>query len=264
MKRVLHAGLLGLTLGAITATSSPAATLWSTRESYLGPGTFYGPGAFTAKQELFPIRIEGMIWTTERDFVTPFVNNGGAAPNVPAEQAFRGPVDGRLSNGLRINENAETYPTNIAGLDLLVAVVDGGPHAGQQLAVTSENGEVVMTMDLALDMGTGEKGVVVLPLYGTTGSLVVPPSLQTQQGGRGIDQAGDLVAGTTIRGRIGDFNRDGWIDGTLVAVGTLPLDSPFFPGQPFAFARHFETDMPIEGETFGNVERLIAAAARRQ
>lgn len=239
-------------------------TLWSTPESYLGTGQFFGPGEFLEEQELFAVVIHNMTFVTERDFLTPFENNGPAEPNLCAEKAFRGEVDGRLSNGLLINENADTCLMNLAGVELLPAVVAGGPYMGQQISVTSDDGHVVMTMDLALDLGVGERGVVVLPFYGTTGSLEVPYSLQTQQGGKGIDRAGVLESGSVIHGRIGDFNGDGWIDGSLVAVGTLPLDSPIYPGQPYAMYRTFETDIPIAGAVFGNVRELVGETAAEE
>ncbi|HEY6808582.1 MAG TPA: hypothetical protein VI356_21370 [Myxococcales bacterium] len=251
MKRQLVAGAALLLAG--TAGSAGALTLFSTPNSYMKSGKFYGPGAIETDQDLFPVVIRNMIFVTERDFVTPFFNNGGAAPNILAEQKFRGPVDGRLADGSLINENVDIWPAKIAGVDVLIAVVYGGPHFGEQLSVVNEDGEVVMTMDLAIDFGIGPKGVVHVPFYGTTGTVVVPPSLQSLSGGKGVDQAGPFPSGTTLTGRIGDFNHDGYIDGTLVSVGSLPLDSPFFPGQPYVIARNFETDIAIDGALFGVV-----------
>jgi hypothetical protein len=253
-------GAAGVML-AVSGGQSGAISLFSTSETYLGTGKFHGPGSYLEEQVLFPTVIRHMVWTTEKDFVTPFFNNGPAEPNTTGERSFRGPVDGKLSNGWLINENVDIYPSSIAGTPVLFAVVDSGPHNGQQLTVTSDQGEVVMTMDLGLDLGIGAKGVVRLPFYGTTGTLVVPYSLQTQAGGKGIDQAGKFPSGTKLTGRVGDFNHDGWIDGTIVAVGTLPLDSPIYPGQPYVIERYFETDIPIKGAVFGNVKELQQPAA---
>jgi hypothetical protein len=108
-----------------------------------------------------------------------------------------------------------------------------------------------MAMDLTIDLGIGPRGIIKIPFYGTTGTVTVPPSLQTQNGDKGVDQAGKLPSGTTIAGRVGDFNRDGYIDGTLVAVGVMPLTSPIYPGQPFAMVRNFETDIPVGGLVVG-------------
>jgi hypothetical protein len=251
--------VLAALLAAALAAPLEAATLYSTPDSYLGSGRFYGPGSYTEPQPLFPVVIRNMVWITEKDFVTPFFNNGAAEPNILAEKGTRGVVDGKLSNGLLINENADIYPAKVAGTDVVIAIVNGGPHNGLQVSSTTPTGEVTMTMDLALDLGVGEKGVVRLPFYGTTGSLTVPYSIQTQQGGKGVDQAGELASGSVVTGRIGDFNDDGWIDGTLVAVNTMPLDSPLYPGQPYVIVRHFETDIPIDGALYGNVEALKRA-----
>ena len=80
----------------------------------------------------------------------------------------------------------------------------------------------------------------------------MPASLQTESGGKGVDQAGKLASGTTIAGRVGDFNHDGYIGGTLVAVGVMPLTSPIYPGQPFAMIRNFATDIPVDGAVVGS------------
>lgn len=263
---------LSLALAGLLAPSTPAATMFSTADSYLGSGTFYGPGAYMEEEPLFPVVIRDMIWVTERDFVTPFVNNGAAPPNTSGEEQFyrdrpsgadpeQRRVDGRLSNGLRINENADISMSRIAGVQVLFAAVDGADYNGAQAAVAGDDGQVVMTMDFALDLGIGPKGVVRMPFYGTTGTLVVPHSLQTQMGGKGVDQAGRLVSGSKLTGRIGDFNADGRIDGTIIAAANLPLDSPIYPGQPYVIVRHFETDIPIDGSRYGDVKALLSGAA---
>ena len=228
-----------------------AATLWSNHTSYLGPGLFYGPGTFTAEQPLFEIQLNNLSFFTPVDFVTPYFNNGPSLPNHCGESAFRGPVDGRLSNGLAFNENADMCLAVIAGTKILVGVIPGGPHKGQQYNVALDNGDIIMTMDLGLDLGIGEDGIIILPFFGTTGSLKVPYSLQTIGGERGVDQAGIFASGTILSGRIGDFNGDGWIDGTLVAVGNMPLNSLLYPGQPYAMHRNFETNIPINGLLYG-------------
>jgi len=229
-----------------------AVTLWSTPDSFLGPGKFYGPGAYTQDQELFPVVIRNMIFVSKINFVTPFFNNGGAFPNIRGELEFEGSADGKLSNGTKINENVDSGMTILAGLKLLPAIIEDGHFRGEQVSVTREDNTVIMVMDLAIDMGIGERGVIKLPFYGTTGTVTVPYSLQTQMGEQGVDQAGILKSGTKITGRIGDFNGDGWIDGTLVGTGTFPLDSIVYPGQPYAMQRHFETNILIKGTVFGD------------
>jgi hypothetical protein len=229
-----------------------AVTLWSTPDSFLGPGNFYGPGAYTEEQELFPVVIRNMIFVSKVNFVTPFFNNGSAVPNIRGELEFKGNADGKLSDGTKINENVDIGVATIAGLKLLPAIIDGGHLRGEQVAITFEDNTIIMVMDLAIDMGIGERGVIKFPFYGTTGTVTVPYSLQTQMGEQGVDQAGILKSGTKITGRIGDFNEDGCIDGTLVGTGTFPLDSIVYPGQPYVMQRHFETNILIKGTVFGS------------
>jgi hypothetical protein len=242
-------------LGGLLATGGMhaawAVNLWSTADSYLGTGYFFGPGAYLEPTPLFPVKLRNMGFTTPQNFVTPFWNNGAADPNVSAEKDFP-PVDGLLSDGSKINENVDLGTFTLAGTRFLPAVAEGGEYLGQQMAETAPDGNVTMKMDLLLDLGIGPKGVIRIPFKGTTGTVSVSGPLQTAQGATAAGQAGPLKTGDTISGRIGDFNNDGFIDGTLVAVGVMPLSSPVYPGQPFAMARNFETDIPINGAVFGS------------
>ena len=248
--------------GPLLFASVPAGayTLWSTDQTYLGTGEFHGPGTNMDNGPLFATIIRNMSFVNTLDFVTPFINNGAAEPNICGEKEMTGPVDGKLSDGSEINENVETCAATVAGTKLLPAVISGGPHFGQQTSVTLDSGDVVMTMDLAIDLGAGAKSVSKVPFYGSTGEIVVPQSLQTQRGEKGVDQAGIHKSGTRLRGRVGDFNNDGWIDGTIVAAGNMPLDSLFYPGQPYVIVRYFETDIPIRGELSSNIKAMKAKA----
>ncbi|MDD5034910.1 MAG: hypothetical protein PHE55_09145 [Methylococcaceae bacterium] len=247
----MRAFLLGGLLLAGCAPASWAANLWSIPTSYLGTGYFFGPGAYMTPTPLFPVMIRNMAFTSTQNFVTPFWNNGAEEPNVKSEKDFP-PVDGLLSDGTRINENVDLGTFTLAGTRFLPAVGEGGEFFGQQQAMTSADGNVTMVMDLVLDLGIGPKGVIRLPFHGTTGTLAIPGPLTNPQGASGASQAGPLKTGETISGRIGDFNGDGFIDGTLVAVGVMPLTSPVYPGQPFAMSRNFETDIPIDGAVYGS------------
>jgi len=247
--------LLGCALSAIWASGAWAATLWSVETSYLGTGLFFGPGAFPTPTPLFPVMLRNLAFTSDRDFVTPFWNNGAAPPNVQAEADFP-PVDGLLSDGSKINENVDLGTFTLAGARFLPAVSAGGEFSGQQLAVTMVDGNLVMAMDLALDLGIGPKGVIRFPFYGTTGTVTIPAPLP---GTQGAARAGPLQTGETIAGRVGDFNNDGYIDGTLVAVGVMPMSSPVYPGQPWAMSRNFETDIPIDGARFGSPRQVNEA-----
>ena len=255
---ILAAGLSALPV------SLSAANLWSTPESYLGPGLFFGPGALEGASPLFPVVIRQMAFNSERDFVTPFFNNLGALPNL--RDANGEELDGTLADGSLLNENVTTESFLIGGVTLMPFVADTGHFEGEQRSVTGTDGNVTMMMDLLLDLGIGERGIIKLPFYGTTGVVTVPHSLQTVAGGQGIDQAGPIASGRTIAGRIGDFNGDGYIDGTIVAAGTMPMSSPVYPGQPYALTRNFETDIALDGSVMGSAqavhESYVATSAK--
>ncbi len=202
--------------------------------------------------------IRNMAFTSDRDFVTPFWNNGGEASNIAAETDFP-PVDGRLSDGTLINENVDLGTFTLAGTRFLPAIGEGGEFSGQQVTVTMVDGNLVMVMDLILDLGIGPRGVIRLPFYGTTGTLTIPGPHVTTGGPVGPKQVGPLQTGETVSGRIGDFNGDGYIDGTLVAVGVMPLSSPIYPGQPYALSRNFETDIHIDVLVHGSAKDVNKA-----
>lgn len=228
---------------------SSAANLWSTDNSHLGPGLFFGPGAYEAPTKLFAATIRNMAFHTDVGFITPFFNNGSASPNLLVNGLK---FDGVLADGSLVNENVQLEEFVVAGMKMQPFVANNGAFRGEQITVTEADGDVIMTMDLVLDMGIGERGIIAVPFYGTTGTLKIPPSLQTAGGAQGVDQAGRLKSGDIIAGRIGDFNGDGYIDGTLVAVGNMPMSSPVFPGQPYALSRNFETDIALDGTIMGS------------
>jgi hypothetical protein len=122
-----------------------------------------------------------------------------------------------------------------------------------------EDGNIIMVMNLALDLGIGERGVIRMPFYGTTGTVTVPEPLPSPTGAPSPAQAGPLRSGETIAGRIGDFDGDGYIDGTLVAAGVMPPSSPIYPGQPWVMVRNFETDVRIDGALSGSAQTVNAA-----
>jgi hypothetical protein len=241
----------------LLAGTAQAATMFSVQDSYMGPGKFYGPGRLR-DTEIFDVKITGIGFTAPAHYVTPFANNGAAEPNLCGERELGRTPTGVLSDGVtRINENVDACRFMLNDSGVLVAVVDGGGHEGQQVAVTLEDhGEItmIMTMDFAIDMGVGKGGVIRLPFYGTTGEVVVPESLQTQMGIEGgVELAGSLRPGDKIRGRLGDYDGNGVLDGAIVVAGNIPLDSIFMPGAPYALIRYFETDVPYQGAVVGKL-----------
>jgi len=253
MKRLSVGSALLIVLAVVLATAPVEAyKMFSKSTTFKGAGTFYGPGNLP-ESPLFDVVIETITFASPTHMITPFFNNGGAAPNVCAQETFFKPPTGTLSDRVtRINENVNVCHWVLAGFPVLAAVVDGGVHAGEQLADLHEDGTMTMTMEFAFDLGEGR--VMKLPFNATTGTLKIPPSLQTQRGQPGgIDQAGPYKTGDTITGRLGDYDNDGLIDGAVVVVGNIPLESPFFPGAPYALIRYFVTDMPAKGVLVGRL-----------
>lgn len=262
LSRRRRPALAAVLLGALALPGEPiaAATMYSSKKSFMGAGTFWGPGVVD-ETPLFDVTIRGIGFSSALNFVTPMRNNGDKPPNICAEREMGGEPRGTLSDGVtRINEAADTCTFELNGVRVLAAVVDGGLHNGRQVAATLDDGTMIMTMDFALDMGIGKSGVIKMPFYGTTGEVTVPSSLQTQLGlPGGVDRAGKLPAGSKLRGRLGDFNHDGLLDGAIVVAGTLPLESIFMPGAPYALIRYFETDIPYDGTTLGRLPRSADA-----
>ena len=241
--------------------------MYSTKDSYMGAGEFYGPGRI-ADTAIFDVVIRNIGFSAANHFVTPFSNNGAAEPNVCAEHELNRQPTGLLSDGVtRINENVDVCSFKLNGTSVFMGIIDGGFHEGQQVAVTVDGKggvTMIMTMDFAIDMGIGKAGVIKIPFYGTTGEVTVPYSLQTQMGIEGgVDQAGSLKPGAKLKGRLGDFNGDGMLDGAIVVAGNMPLDSIFMPGAPYALIRYFETDVPYTGVTVGAAPKTVIARLRK-
>jgi len=255
MKHLTSTGVL-----LCISTCASAATMYSRHDSYMGAGTFYGPGRLS-DSVLFDAQIQNISFPSTNTFITPLFNNGGEAPNLCGETETGRTPTGFLSDGkTRLNENVDVCAFNVNNMKILAGVIDGGLHGGQQIAVALEGGVMIMTMDFALDLGVGEAGILKLYFYGTTDEVTVPYSLQTQMKlPGGVDQAGSMKSGTKLRGRLGDFNHDGMLDGAIVVAGNMPLNSIFMPGAPYALIRYFDTDVPYAGSIIGKLPRERAA-----
>lgn len=233
-----------------------SATMYSTKDSYMGAGIFYGPGTLD-DVPIFDVVIRNIGFSGTLSYITPFVNNGTGEPNICAEREAEDNPDGFLSDNVtKINENVDVCSMDFKGMKVMMGIVEGGPHQGQQVATTTEDGTMVMTMDFAMDLQIGAGGIIKVPFYGTTGEVTLPSSLQTQLGIEGgLDQAGSLKVGDKLRGRLGDFNKDGMLDGAIVVAGNMPLSSVFLPGAPYALIRYFDTDIPYDGALFGKLPK---------
>ncbi|MFN9480727.1 MAG: hypothetical protein ACK6C0_15115 [Betaproteobacteria bacterium] len=246
---------------ALACGGASAFTVFSDSKSLGGPGVFYGPGKLP-QVPIFDVTIRNVTFAEAGVFVTPYVNNGAQGPFTSGQLAVQKTPNGFLSdNATTINVNADTGPFDLNGMTMLTGIAGGSAHGGEQLSVMY-NGTMIMTMDMGLDMGIGEAGVMKVPFYGTTGEVTVPLSLQTQMGvPGGIDRAGPIASGTKMSGRIGDADGDGFIDGSLVVAGNMPLTSIFMPGAPYLLIRNFQTDMPVDGQIVGT---LLGSPQARQ
>lgn len=239
--------------GLLASGGASAFTVFSDAKSLGGPGVFYGPGKLP-QVPIFDVTIRNVTFANAGVFVTPYVNNGSEGPFTSGQLAMTKTPSGFMSDNLTtVNVNADTGPFDLNGMTMLAAIAGGSAHGGEQISVMYD-GVMIMTMDMGLDMGIGAAGVMKFPFYGTTDEVTVPYSLQTQMGlPGGIDRAGPLASGTKMRGRIGDSDGDGFIDGALVVAGNMPLDAIFMPGAPYLLIRNFQTDMPADGQIVGTL-----------
>jgi hypothetical protein len=245
--------LAALLLGAAVPGVADAFTVFSTDQSLNNSGIFYGPGKLP-DSKIFNVLIRNVVFLGDRTFVTPFVNNGAEGPLSTGEREIEKAPNGMLSDGITpVNENADTGPFELNGIPFLAVIAGGGKHGGEQISVMHD-GNMIMTMDIGFDMGIGEGGVVTFPFYGTTGEVTVPYSLQTQLGlAGGTDRAGSLKSGDKIHGWLGNAAQDGFLSGSLVVAGNMPMSSIFMPGAPYALTRNFQTDMPVDGQRVGRL-----------
>lgn len=208
-------------------------------------GTFHGPGALPDAE--CPHGYLGHI-----EFRKPltgesrFFNNGAAEPNVPDE--IDGQIDGRLSDGRPFNEHVFGGIAEVGGgaLRLMTVILGTGPNQGRELYELDDAYHLNLTVDLAMDPGFPEGIIVRENLHITTGLLWVPLSLQTASGlPGGQDRAGSLPAGVPVVGRLGDYDRDGFIDGTIAGGANVPLGHMLSPGSPVVLERRFTSDIPV-------------------
>lgn len=149
--------------GWLLVSGAAAFTVYSTTESYMGAGTFHGPGRLP-DSVLFDVTIRNVAFTSAATFVTPFFNNGAQEPNVEGELATSSNPDGFFSDGkTAINENADVGPFDLNGTPFLVGIGAGGAHQGEQISVLLDGHTMIMTMDIVFDMGIGPAGVVAAP-----------------------------------------------------------------------------------------------------
>lgn len=238
---------------AFAAQDSSAYSLWSTHDSRTDTGQLY---LAHDNAKLGELRIRNLLLIGPSGWLVPFNNNGPNAPNVCA--AFETSV-GRPE--IRVNENVDSCPTMLSGGEVSMLVVDGGRHQGNQLATISPSGEVAMSADVVLRFGNLPE--IRTSFYATSGVTKAPPELRSQAEDIARRVPWMAAGPGELRGRIGDFDGNGWVDGTVVAVGTLPEGAAAKAGTQYLLIRHFETDLPVAGVLSGNVKARARASLRR-
>jgi hypothetical protein len=225
----LRAALLSLTLAATPGLAE------QTHHFHLRGGYFYGPGPIKPDTALPDGEIGGIVFDTAKW----------------RGQALFRPGDAPLSDGkTRVNANIEAGKLGI-GEDqqhktFWLTAVEGGPNQGTEKYELDSAQNFNWTVDLALDPGFGEGIIRVDNFQLTSGWVQINRSLQSEKGiPGGYDRAGSLSSGTYLAGRVGDFDRDGYLDGVIVASANVPMAADMLPGAPVGNKRGFTTDVPI-------------------
>jgi len=229
---------------------------------FLDNGTFFGPGnavyndtGVVGKTTFVDAQVKNIVLTGPLTGFIPFANNGADEPNVIAEKLQKGGIiDGAASDGTLINENADTGlrlnfsdPDTGETADVMVVAEfsPNSPNGGEPIFPDSQ-GNLTFNPSVLADPGQADQ-IARFDVSFTTGIAQVPLSLKTQSNeAGGQDNAGPLLAGHTLVGRMGDFDHDGFLDGTLVLATNAPLDLIVARGNPIAQIRPWTSDIPID------------------
>jgi len=230
-------------LVALILISMPA--LSSSFRIELHDGKFYGPGSFGVT-DIVGGSLENFVVSSPMTGLVPFVNNGGALPNVDAESAHTGPIDGLLSDGTKINENVNAAfvlevpePETKQPVKLFVGSVS------EEIVKPDADDNLTFNLHAAFDTGFAQD-LLRLPVQFNTGAVRVPLSEKNKRGlPGGSDMAGPLVSGTDCVGSLGDMDQDGFLDGVFVLAGNTPFELLIAEGDPVLIVRPFRSDIPI-------------------
>lgn len=208
-------------------------------------GTMYGPGNLGI-HDINGGTLENFIVTAPLTGTIAFLNNDADLPNVYAEANHTGPIDGRLSDGTKINENVNAAfvikvnePETQEPVELFISSIS------EEIVEPDTHGNLVFKLHAAFDTGFAED-VVKMPVQFITGAVEVPISEKSRRGlATGHDQAGPFPAGTTHIGRLGDMDQDGYLDGVFMLAGNTPYELIIVEGDPVLIVRPFRSDIPI-------------------
>lgn len=210
-------------------------------------GTFHGPGQLPDSP--LPTGLLGHIhFNRFLTGETAFFNNGEAPPNAP-EPGLNGKNDGRLSDGTPFNEHVWGGIAEVGrgAMRFMVVVASNGPNRGTEKYTLEDDLNWRINTDLALDPGFPEGIVVSKDIRISSGVVWVPRSLQSERGIEGgQDRAGSLPSGVAVVGRLGDYDGDGFLDGSIVGGSNVPLTNILVPGAPVVQRRNFVSDIPVK------------------
>lgn len=210
-------------------------------------GTLFGPGPL-ADQPLNPGKLVNLVLGSAINGYIPAFNNRGAEPNLPGEILQGKTLDGLLSDGTEANENIDVGFVSLMNgkFNLFLSAVQDGPNKGKINFFLDDGWHWTIRDDIAIDPGFPVGVIKFKEFTFSTSPRVLPVSRQTEaKAPAGVDQSGSIKSGGVVPGALGDANFDGYLDGTLNAIGRFPYDSVLLPGTPFAQTRVFATDIPV-------------------
>lgn len=211
----------------------------------LSGGLLYGPGPL-GEHRLQAGEITNFVVTAPLTGYVPMYNNGAALPNLSAEALHVTEVDGRLSNGVIINENID------AGFVLDIPEPDSGEMMKLFVCSTSReqvtqdtSGNLQFSLTAGFDPGLPDY-VVEMDVVFVTGAAWVPKSEKTRRNLEGgHDNADAFPSGYARVGRLGDFDHNGMLDGEFVLGDNAPFDLVVAEGDPILIVRPFVSDIPV-------------------
>ena len=209
-------------------------------------GHFFGPGPIVPDTPLPDGSIRGIAFDLAKlEGVAAFAEGGKTLSD--GKTVANANIDaGALQIGGKQDEIKGENKGKTEGKTFWLYAVAGGPNGGRERYRFDANYNMVWTVDIGLDPGFAEGIVRVNGFELTTGTRKVPLSLQSAVGKPGgYDKAGSLPSGTMLVGRVGDFDANGLMDGTIVATANVPMQADLLPGAPVANKRGFSTDIPI-------------------
>ncbi len=235
--------------GLALLTYFPVATLADNVQHAftLHGGHFFGPGPIVPDTPLPDGSIRGIAFDLAKlEGVAAFTEGGKVLSD--GKTTANANIDaGALEIGGNQNDIKGKSKAKTEGKTFWLYAVAGGPNGGRERYQFDANYNMVWTVDIGLDPGFAEGIVRVNGFELTTGVRKVPLSLQSAAGKPGgYDKAGSLKSGTLLMGRVGDFDADGFMDGTIVATANVPMQADLLPGAPVANKRGFRTDIAIE------------------